>query len=88
MNPNADETSATAKELLSSQATEESSPVAKRRKVESSARQEEYTEESLSCTAKAGPKIAIIVPFRDLHVEQKRSEHLRKFIPEMSRYDI
>ena len=27
--------------------------------------------------------VAIIVPFRDLHVEQKRSEHLSKFIPHM-----
>ncbi|CAM9311977.1 unnamed protein product, partial [Ectocarpus fasciculatus] len=29
--------------------------------------------------------VAIIVPFRDLHVEQKRSEHLKRFVPEMSR---
>merc|ERR1719464_44288 len=27
--------------------------------------------------------VAIIVPFRDLHVEQKRSEHLSKFVPHM-----
>lgn len=33
----------------------------------------------------AGAKVAIIVPFRDLHVEQKRSEHLKRFVPEMSR---
>lgn len=31
-------------------------------------------------------KIAIIVPFRDLHVEQKRSDHLRRFVPEMSEF--
>lgn len=33
-----------------------------------------------------GPKVAIIVPFRDIHVEQKRSEHLSRFVPEMSRF--
>ena len=27
--------------------------------------------------------VAIIVPFRDLHVEQKRSQHLKQFIPHM-----
>ena len=30
--------------------------------------------------------IAIIVPFRDLHVEQKRSEHLARFVPEISMF--
>jgi hypothetical protein len=30
-------------------------------------------------------EIAIIVPFRDLHIEQKRSEQLARFIPEMTR---
>lgn len=30
--------------------------------------------------------IAIIVPFRDLHVLQKRSEHLKKFIPHMKNF--
>jgi hypothetical protein len=29
--------------------------------------------------------IAIIVPFRDLHHEQKRAEQLARFIPEMTR---
>ncbi len=28
-------------------------------------------------------KVAIIVPFRDIHVEQKRAEHLNKFVPYM-----
>jgi hypothetical protein len=32
------------------------------------------------------PKVAIIVPFRDLHPVQKRAEHLARFIPEMARY--
>jgi N-terminal region of glycosyl transferase group 7/N-terminal domain of galactosyltransferase/WW domain len=30
--------------------------------------------------------VAIIVPFRDLHVEQKRSQHLSKFIPHMLKF--
>ena len=30
-------------------------------------------------------RVAIIVPFRDAHVEQKRSAHLRKFLPHMVR---
>jgi len=30
--------------------------------------------------------VAIIVPFRDLHKEQKRSEHLSKFVPHMIRF--
>lgn len=32
------------------------------------------------------PKVAVVVPFRDLHHEQKRAEHLARFIPEMARY--
>jgi N-terminal region of glycosyl transferase group 7/WW domain len=30
--------------------------------------------------------VAVIVPFRDLHVEQKRSEHLNKFVPHMMEF--
>ena len=30
--------------------------------------------------------VAIIVPFRDLHMEQKRSEHLGKFVPHMIQF--
>mmetsp|Transcript_10130 Transcript_10130/g.24580 ORF Transcript_10130/g.24580 Transcript_10130/m.24580 type:complete len:391 (-) Transcript_10130:316-1488(-) len=30
--------------------------------------------------------VAIIVPFRDLHAEQKRSEHLSKFVPHMIKF--
>lgn len=32
------------------------------------------------------PVVAIIVPFRDLHKEQKRSQHLKRFIPEISQF--
>jgi hypothetical protein len=31
-------------------------------------------------------KVAIIVPFRDIHPEQNRSAHCNRFIPEMTRY--
>ena len=31
-------------------------------------------------------RVAVIVPFRDAHKEQKWSEHLRKFIPHMARF--
>ncbi len=31
-------------------------------------------------------EIAIIVPFRDLHIEQNRAEQLRRFVPAMSWY--
>lgn len=30
--------------------------------------------------------VAIIVPYRDLHVEQKRASHLRKFVPHMIQF--
>lgn len=30
--------------------------------------------------------VAIIVPFRDLHEEQKRSEHLKTFVPHMMKF--
>ncbi len=33
-----------------------------------------------------GPKVAIIVPFRDLDAAQKRTEHLDVFIPSLTRY--
>lgn len=35
---------------------------------------------------KVSVKVAIIVPFRDEHVEQKREEQLKKFIPYMTDY--
>jgi hypothetical protein len=70
-------------------------PAAKRRKT--SAEEADTSSASVTSAAEAsaaanapvppgGPKIAIIVPFRDLHAEQKRSEHLKRFVPEMSRY--
>ena len=31
-------------------------------------------------------KVAIIVPFRDLHIEQKRSSHLSQFVPYMMKF--
>jgi hypothetical protein len=34
----------------------------------------------------ASPVVGIIVPFRDLHEEQKRSQHLHRFIPDMSQF--
>ena len=34
------------------------------------------------------PFVGIIVPFRDLHVEQNRAAHLKEFIPRMKRYSI
>lgn len=37
-------------------------------------------------TAELPPQIAIIVPFRDLHVEQKRRQHLERFVPEMTSF--
>ncbi|CAK9013390.1 4-GalTase 1) (Beta4Gal-T1) (b4Gal-T1) (Beta-N-acetylglucosaminyl-glycolipid beta-1 [Durusdinium trenchii] len=35
---------------------------------------------------KEGRRVAIIVPFRDLHKAQRRKEHLDKFVPHMSKY--
>jgi hypothetical protein len=32
------------------------------------------------------PDIAIIVPYRDLHIEQKRRQHLERFVPDMIRF--
>jgi hypothetical protein len=31
-------------------------------------------------------KVAIVVPFRDVHVEQKRSQHLARFVPYMTQF--
>jgi len=36
-----------------------------------------------SSSAPQGTRVGIIVPFRDLHAEQKRSTHLRTFVPSM-----
>lgn len=33
-----------------------------------------------------GQSVAIIVPYRDLHVEQNRARHLRKFLPHMQQF--
>lgn len=35
---------------------------------------------------KKGISLAIIVPFRDLHKDQRRAEHLKKFIPHMEQF--
>lgn len=47
--------------------------------------QEEKKEEESKVNEKEDIDIAIIVPFRDLHIEQKRSEQLARFVPEMTR---
>mmetsp|Transcript_3141 Transcript_3141/g.4861 ORF Transcript_3141/g.4861 Transcript_3141/m.4861 type:complete len:315 (+) Transcript_3141:84-1028(+) len=45
-----------------------------------STREEEVKSESSNID------VAIIVPFRDIHSEQRRSEHLARFIPEMTAF--
>ena len=45
---------------------------------------EQPTESSVSTTH----KVAIIVPFRDLHVEQNREAQLQQFFPYMTRYAL
>jgi len=37
-------------------------------------------------TATGPNSVAIIVPYRDLHVEQKRAAHLQRFVPYMSQF--
>ena len=41
---------------------------------------------SLRMPAGVGPRVAIIVPFRDLHEIQQRTAHRRKFVPHMLRF--
>lgn len=31
-------------------------------------------------------RVAVLVPFRDLHAQQQRAEHLRRFVPSMTRF--
>ncbi len=38
------------------------------------------------CGEQAKVKVAIIVPFRDLHEEQQREKHLGRFVPYMSKF--
>jgi hypothetical protein len=64
---------------------EDGAPSTKRRKVDEAVAEAPGDAVAPKATL-AGPKVAIIVPFRDLHVEQKRSEHLRAFVPAMTRY--
>ena len=35
---------------------------------------------------KRGICVAVIVPFRDLHAEQKRQKHLDEFVPKMQEF--
>jgi hypothetical protein len=44
----------------------------------------DYTEDLLAVADTTS--VAIIVPFRDLHVEQKRAAHLGQFVPHMIRF--
>ena len=36
--------------------------------------------------AQRAPKVLKIVPYRDLHVEQKRAQHLKQFVPHMMKF--
>jgi hypothetical protein len=83
-------------------ATEAENPeVAKRRLEENVAKQQEATRmkkkprldnDNVAATAAAAEanlmavSVAIIVPFRDLHPEQNRSTHLKKFVPHMTAF--
>ena len=49
---------------------------------QSSSRKRVRIENEIVCAVKT----AIIVPFRDLHVEQARSAHLNRFIPYMTEF--
>lgn len=53
---------------------------------------DEGTEDIMTSTQtnpiKVKIRIAIIVPYRDVHVEQNRARHLARFIPEMTTYVI
>ena len=40
----------------------------------------------ITTSSKTGPKVAVIVPFRDLHTAQKRQQHLDIFVPEMASF--
>jgi hypothetical protein len=33
-----------------------------------------------------GPRVAVLVPFRDLHAQQQRAEHLQRFVPFMTQF--
>lgn len=34
----------------------------------------------------ARTRVAVLVPFRDLHAQQQRAEHLRRFVPFMTQF--
>eukprot|EP00968_Pinguiococcus_pyrenoidosus_P021650 scaffold2875_cov247-Pinguiococcus_pyrenoidosus.AAC.6 len=51
---------------------------ASREEVDEPARKRRRTEKEL--------RVAVIVPYRDLHVAQKRAEHLRSFAPHMKEF--
>jgi len=61
-------------------------PPSKKRAVESTAGGGGAAGSSASASSRARPKVGIIVPFRDLHAEQKRQQHLDRFVPEMSAF--
>jgi len=44
-------------------------------------RKEALTGDDADAAAAPAARVAVIVPFRDLHAEQKRADHLRKFVP-------
>ena len=65
--------------------SEEGEPPQKRRAT-AEEKESTSTTSSLASSSISVPKVAVIVPFRDLHEAQKRQEHLDRFVPEMSSF--
>lgn len=62
---------------------EAANPIATKVKMIQKQRQKKKLKTSQSSTL---PSVAIIVPYRDLHVSQNRAKHLSKFVPYMKQY--
>ena len=55
----------------------------KKKSKKSAVKEVDSDEDTAGFTLAETTNVAVIVPFRDLHPEQNRSEHLKKFVPHM-----
>ena len=73
-------------DISSSAGTDTGADISKKRPLDPSQTEESTKVGEEVSRLPATPQIAIIVPFRDLHVEQKRQEHLDRFVPAMTEF--
>ena len=65
---------------------EAADPIATKKRMTEERQQRKRAKTSSQSSSSSLPSVAIIVPYRDLHVSQNRAKHLSKFVPYMKQF--